>query len=159
MLFCTSVDETTHGIAERIHQQRGGGDDHETTQYHQHSGRQALLAAHFAREHLMQRIQGYGQNQRPDHQRQEGRKDPIAERYHRDDQPGANQDIEQSRGYAVCQLLVGGRRRIHSSFPVAVWPLSGQEPTPGVGQATVAVVDYGAGRGRGTTWRVLLAAT
>jgi hypothetical protein len=68
----------------------------------------------------MQRIQGYGQNQSPDHQGQEGRKDSIAERYHRDNQPGANQDVEQSRGHAVCQLLVGRRRHIHSSFPVAV---------------------------------------
>ena len=120
VLFCTSsMKPRTESPSEFISSVVGVTITR-TTQYHQHSGRQALLAAHSAREHLMQRIQGYGQNQRPDHQRQEGRKNPIAERYHRDDQPGANQDIEQSRGYAVCQLLVGGRRRIHSSFPVAV---------------------------------------
>jgi hypothetical protein len=76
-----------------------------------------LPAAHPARNGLMQRVEGDGQNQGPDHQHHERREDPVAQQYQRQDQPGAYQRIEHphlDRGFLwfLC-FLVGTRALVH----------------------------------------------
>ena len=57
---------------------------------------QPLPPAHPGGQRLVQRIQRDGQDQRPDHQHQEGREDPVAQHHQGQDQAGANQHVEQA---------------------------------------------------------------
>ena len=49
-----------------------------------------------AREPHLHRIQGDGQDQRPDHEVQERREHLEAQQHHRQDQPGSDQDVHQA---------------------------------------------------------------
>ena len=104
-------------VCDRGHQRRRGCDDQHRSRECDQRGREALPAADPARQHLVQRVQCNGEDQRPDHQSQERREDPVAECREREDQAGANQHVEQHRRF----LLVGcGIRRqmlIHLASP------------------------------------------
>ena len=61
---------------------------------------------------LVQRIQGDGQDQRPDHQGQEGREDPVAQQRQRQDQRrrGSGRRAAATRSSARERLQVSGER-------------------------------------------------
>ena len=67
----------------------------------------------------MQRIERDGQDERPDHQRQERRKDDVAKPRQYRDQPGTNQDIEKAGRDPLLELVVRLPRSIHLGPTVA----------------------------------------
>lgn len=66
----------------------------------------------------MRGIKRHRQDQRPCHQRYEGRKNPVAQ-YHEDDgQPGPDEDIQQPPGQTLFEVEIGLIGRIHGSAPL-----------------------------------------
>ena len=102
------TDEMTNGVGKRIHQQRRRGDDQQEADDHQNGRGEPLLPADPAGEPLMQRIQRDRQDDRPDHQRQEWRKDLVAQHRECANQTGANQHIQQRRDDARCSNSASG---------------------------------------------------
>ena len=78
-------------------------------------GRKPLLAAQPAGELLMRRVEGHRQDQRPRHQRQEGREDPVAQRRQDEDQRGSDEDIHQLAAQALLENEIGLVGRCHCS--------------------------------------------
>jgi hypothetical protein len=78
-----------------------------------------LPAADPARQHLVQRANCDSEDQGPDHQRQERRKDLVAERREREDQAGADQHVEQHRRFLLLGCAIKGQGRIHIASPSA----------------------------------------
>ena len=114
------VDEITNGVGKRIHQQRRRDDDQQDADDHQNGRGKPLLAAYPAGEPLMQRIHRDRQDNRPHHQRQEWRKDQVAQHRQCANQTGANQHIQHTARHALFELGFCRRERIHWSFEATV---------------------------------------
>ena len=108
-----------HGIGQRSHQHRRGRDDQHRGRERDQGGRQALLAAEPARKHLVEGVQGDGEDQCPDHQRQERREDPVAQRRKGEDQAGADQHVEHLRRVQRPRVRFRLQGRIHLCSPCA----------------------------------------
>jgi hypothetical protein len=107
------ADKIMNGAPKGIHQQHGRGDDEEDAADH-HNGRgDSLLAAHRVGERSMQGIERDGQDERPHHQRQERRKDDVAERRQDSDEPGTNQYIQQTGRDPPSEFVIRLRGPIH----------------------------------------------
>ena len=101
------VDQPMHRVAHRIQQYRRGHDDQRDAEQGDQRRRPALPPAHPGGQRLVQRIQRDRQDQRPDHQHEEGREDPVAQHHQRQDQAGADQHIEQQPRAALLVCRIG----------------------------------------------------
>ncbi len=110
-------DQLMHRVAQRTHQHGGRHDDQGDAEEDQDRRGQSLLSSHLVREVLVQRIERDGQNQRPDHQRQEGREDLVAKHGQGQDEPGTDEHVQQPGGVASPQFAIKLVVRAHMRLP------------------------------------------
>ena len=121
-----TLNETLQGVGQRAQQHGARRHNHDRADDRDDRRRQSLLFPHPACERLMQRVDRNRQDQRPDHQGQEGREDPIAQQDNGQNKAGADQDVEQSGR----QLFVLGQGRIHCGLllVLALFTLGSADP-------------------------------
>jgi hypothetical protein len=121
-------DEIVNGASKGVHQDRSRCDDQEAAT-DDHNGRgEALFSADPARERPVQWVERNRQNERPGHQRQERRKDDVAQPGQHADQPGPNQHILKAGCDPPFEFVVRLPRAIHEPsrrepFPRGARPL------------------------------------
>ena len=114
------TDQGVNGIAKGTHQDDGWRhQQHEASEHQQRRGA-ALFAAHFVGQDLMQGIDSDRQDQGPEHQGKEGRKDLVAQHDHGEDQASTNQDVKQPGGKSIFEFFVRLIRNVHVSSPCIV---------------------------------------
>ena len=110
-----TVHELLHRVGERSHEHRGRRHDQRRAGERDQGRRQALLAAEPARQPLVKRINGDGQDQGPDHQRQEWRKDLVAQHRQYEYQARTDQHVEEQRRLSLLDR-VRLQGRVHRRF-------------------------------------------
>jgi hypothetical protein len=107
------VDQSVHRVAERVHQRRGGHDDHQDSEQHDQRRGQSLAAAHLRGQRLVRGIERDCQDETPGHQAQERREHLKAEHGQGQDEAGANEDVEQEGGESPFGLGIGNVHCAH----------------------------------------------
>jgi len=110
-----TVHELLQRVGERSHEHCGRRHDQRRAGERDHGRRQPLLAPEPASQPLVKRINGDGQDQGPHHQRQEWRKDLVAQHRQYEYQARTDQHVEEQRRLSLLDR-VGLQGRVHRRF-------------------------------------------